>query len=240
MRTNSSQASKLLFALVLLVPYLSMATESCKNSTTTPEINACIANRVQAAEQELAKYLDASRRHYSDEPTSIAALNKAQESWLLFRKAHCDAIYEIWSGGTIRSEMRGRCQLEQTRRRTHDVWEAYLTFMDSTPPLLPDPKLDDESQFAATISGSIVGGGGIDDIRIDVTATDGRHISAYCDNKCGPWFTPPDQNDVVRLKKGILGKKVLLKYAIEPSRGRIAGLLDNDSAEFVKKVKFVQ
>jgi hypothetical protein len=94
--------------------------------------------------------------------------------------------------------------------------------------------------FAATISGSIVGGGGIDDMRIDVKAADGQTISAYCDGRCGPWFTPPDRNDVVKLKKDLLGKKVILEYVTEPSRGRVAGLTDDQSAEFLKKLKLVR
>ena len=69
--------SKLLLALVLLMPYVSVAAELCENSTTTPEINVCIAEHVQAAEKELAKYLDSSLRQYADEPKSVAALNNA-------------------------------------------------------------------------------------------------------------------------------------------------------------------
>ena len=133
--------AKLLVGFVLLVPYVALAADSCKKTGTTLELNECISEQVAFAERELSQYLEESRRHYADEPRSIAALNKAQIAWLLFRKAHCDAIYEMWSGGTIRSAMYGRCMLEQTRRRTHDLWKAYLTFMDSTPPILPEPRL---------------------------------------------------------------------------------------------------
>ena len=135
--------------------------------------------------------------------------------------------------------MHGKCLLEQTRRRTHDVWKAYLTFMDSTPPLLPEPKSDEESQ-SATMSGSIVGGGGIDNRSIVVKTANGQKISAYCDKNCGSWFTPPDRDDVVMVRKDLLGKKVLLKYVTEPSRGRVAGLTDEDTAEFIKKLNFVR
>ncbi len=120
------------------------ATDPCKDPQTTLEINECVSKQVEAAEKELAKYLEESRRRYADEPKSVEALNKAQKSWLQFRKDHCDAIYEMWSGGTIRGAMHGNCLLEQTRRRTHDLWQAYLTFMDSTPPILPEPKLDEK------------------------------------------------------------------------------------------------
>ena len=120
------------------------ALDPCKDPKTTIEINVCISKKVEEAEKELAKYLEESRKRYAHEPKSIEALNKSQESWLHFKEDHCNAIYEMWSGGTIRGTMYSNCLLEQTQRRTHDIWQAYLTFMDSTPPILPEPKVAHE------------------------------------------------------------------------------------------------
>jgi uncharacterized protein YecT (DUF1311 family) len=139
-----SMKVKSLFSLVLFLPSLLFAANPCKDSKTTLEMNDCLATQAELADKELAKYLEASRRHYSDEPKVLAALDKAQNTWLQFREAQCAAVYEIWSGGTIRDAMYGYCRLEQTRRRTHDLWKTYLTFMDSTPPLLPEPPLDEK------------------------------------------------------------------------------------------------
>ncbi|MDH3231114.1 MAG: lysozyme inhibitor LprI family protein [Alphaproteobacteria bacterium] len=128
-----------LAALVLLLPSSASAAGLCKNSKNTLEMNACLSEEVRIARTELGKYLEESRRHYAEEPKSIAALDKAQKSWLDFQEAHCRAVYEIWSEGTIRNAKYADCLLKSTRRRIHDLWEIYLTFVDSTPPLLPEP-----------------------------------------------------------------------------------------------------
>ena len=31
------------------------------------------------------------------------------------------------------------CMIEATRARTHDIWTDYLTYVDRTPPVLPEP-----------------------------------------------------------------------------------------------------
>jgi uncharacterized protein YecT (DUF1311 family) len=133
--------SSFLVMLICLLPSVTFATDQCKDPKSTIKMNECISRQVKTAEEELSKYFEESRRQYADEPKAIEALHRAQNSWLKFRKDHCDAIYEKWSGGTISGAMHGSCLLEQTRRRTHDLWDTYLTFMDSTPPILPEPKL---------------------------------------------------------------------------------------------------
>jgi uncharacterized protein YecT (DUF1311 family) len=130
--------------VVLLLPSVTLSADPCKDSKTTIEMNVCISKQLGVAECELAKYLEEIRRHYADEEKIVEALSKAQKSWLQFRKDHCDAIYEMWSEGTIRDAMHGTCLLDQTKRRTHDLWKAYLNFLDSTPPLLPEPKFSEK------------------------------------------------------------------------------------------------
>lgn len=129
-----------LIAIVILLPSLALAADPCSDAENTIEMNECISNLVDDAEKELAKYLEKSLEHISDQPKSVETLTKAQASWTQFRKDHCDAVYEQWIGGTVRTAMRGKCLLVQTQRRTHDLWKDYLTFMDSTPALLPEPK----------------------------------------------------------------------------------------------------
>ncbi len=96
------------------------------------------------------------------------------------------------------------------------------------------------SVFAATVSGSLVGGGGIDDMRVEVKAKGGETVVAYCLGKCGPWFSPPDKNDVVQLKKALRGKKVVMQYVTESNRERIAGPALDEPLNFVMNLQFVQ
>ena len=96
------------------------------------------------------------------------------------------------------------------------------------------------SALAATVSGSLVGGGGIDDMYLQVKAKSGKTVTAYCLTKCGPWFSAPDEHEVVQLKKAFQGKKVLMKYVTEPNRERIAGPEFNEPVNFIGDVQFVQ
>jgi uncharacterized protein YecT (DUF1311 family) len=125
--------------LAIILPSLAFASHPCEETSNTIEINHCVQAKIESAEKILARYYEESKRRYAESPKVLSALSKSQKIWLQFRKSHCEAIYEMWSEGTIRGAMYGNCLLEQTQRRTHDLWESYLTFMDSTPPVLPEP-----------------------------------------------------------------------------------------------------
>jgi uncharacterized protein YecT (DUF1311 family) len=121
--------------------YLVHAEEiDCKNAITTYEMNVCAGREMEAADAELDKYLTKAKHKYSEEKRVVDLLVKSQEAWLAYRKVYCDGIYEMWSSGTIRGVMYGSCMVQLTKQRTHKIWEDYLTYMDSTPPLLPEPK----------------------------------------------------------------------------------------------------
>ena len=136
-----------IFTMVIVINVISPlpvvnAIDPCVDAKTTIEMNQCIFDQVKAAEAELKRYLEESRRRLAGDPKTLAALEESQKAWLAFREAHCGAIYQYWREGTIRGSMEGNCLLDQTWRRTHDLWEAYLAFMDSTQPVLPEPKID--------------------------------------------------------------------------------------------------
>lgn len=132
------------YLLLLLLPALSVAADEgeldCENAITTLEVNACIGREVAEAEEVLQAYLSAAMEQIESQPDAQDALDKSQQAWLAYRSAYCDAIYTQWIGGTIRGAMSGLCALKLTKSRTHLVWEDYLTYMDSTPPVLPEPE----------------------------------------------------------------------------------------------------
>jgi uncharacterized protein YecT (DUF1311 family) len=133
-----------IFLLPLLAATVALAepTEvNCKDPITTIEINACKSIEVGYAKARLADYLKASLDRYEDEPKVVARIKASQKRWVAYRDDHCGAIYQLWIGGSIRGVMHGQCILELTQARTHELWRAYLTYMDSTPPLLPKPEL---------------------------------------------------------------------------------------------------
>jgi uncharacterized protein YecT (DUF1311 family) len=127
--------------LLLTAPCFSEDNIDCEKAFTTIEVNLCARREADRADENLEKYLVKAREQYASEVRVVEALESSQELWLTYRKAHCDAINERWSGGTIRNTMYHGCMLKLTKLRTHLIWEDYLTSMDSTPALLPEPTL---------------------------------------------------------------------------------------------------
>lgn len=139
-QNGEEMAIQCIVLLAIVLPSLAFSSNPCEETSNTIEINNCVQSKVESAEKVLAMYYEESKRQYAESHKVLTALSKSQKIWLQFRKSHCEAIYEMWSEGTIRGTMYGNCLLEQTQRRTHDLWESYLTFMDSTPPVLPEPR----------------------------------------------------------------------------------------------------
>lgn len=111
-------------------------------SQSTIEINQSLMEESVKADKELERYFKRIEKHLKEEPETIKLLKASQEAWKSFRKMDCDAIYKHWEDGTIRVAMSRQHYIQLTRRRTHDLWAAYLTYMDSTPPLLEEPKIE--------------------------------------------------------------------------------------------------
>lgn len=112
----------------------------CQNAMTTYAMNFCAAKEVDAADERLKQYLAKAKEKYSDENAVVKSIERSQLAWLAYRKTQCESVHEIWSSGTIRGVMTSGCMLQLTTERTHTVWANYLTYMDSTPPLLPEPR----------------------------------------------------------------------------------------------------
>lgn len=129
-----------LFLLCISTPLL--AAEDCPDANTTYEIGMCLAEHLEQQEVELQHYLAEARARYVDNEMVIESIEKAQQSWLAYRLEQCSSIYNIWKDGTIRSIMGLNCSIHMTKLRIHQIWHSYLTYMDSTPPLLPEPQTD--------------------------------------------------------------------------------------------------
>jgi uncharacterized protein YecT (DUF1311 family) len=121
----------------------------------TLEINDCQAARLATAEDELKRYLAAARKRLQSEAAddagvakALAGFDKMQAIWTGYRDAECGAVFDYWSSGTIRTSMELTCEIDLTRQRTHTVWSAWLTYMDSTPPILPEPQVAPGAPFA--------------------------------------------------------------------------------------------
>jgi uncharacterized protein YecT (DUF1311 family) len=133
-----------LFVALAMLPIASLAQQDeidCENALNTLEINQCAAIELQTAEQQLETYLQASFEHNAEDPILVESIKRSQADWSTYMTAHCDAIYTQWRDGSIRGVMVLSCKTELTKDRTHQIWANFLTYMDSTPPVLPEPKV---------------------------------------------------------------------------------------------------
>lgn len=131
--------------LFLSLPFVAHANDPCGGLANDTAIVKCTSEQVTAAEKELDHYLSESKSRIKREAGASQALLKlenAQAAWFGFRKEQCESIYEFWSAGSNRTWKQENCMLHMTRARTHEIWNAYLTYPDSTKPLLPEPNMN--------------------------------------------------------------------------------------------------
>lgn len=90
---------------------------------------------------------------------------------------------------------------------------------------------------AATVSGVLVGGGGIDDMRLIVKAKNGQLVEAYCNQHCDDWFEQNENGEVLR--SDLRGRRLRMKYTLESNQDRIAGPGADEKFNFIKKIEFL-
>ena len=122
---------------------------ACQEQNTIG-MNSCMAEYSRRAKSELDRYLAAARKRLGAEikgdadaqatRDALAGLNASQTAWQAYQKAECDAVYKWWRGGTIRGVMYESCVQGLTKSRTQWIWSTWLSFEDSTPPLMPKPR----------------------------------------------------------------------------------------------------
>lgn len=134
------QLKRFLIMLSLLLSFPVIAENDCASAFTTLEINACLNERLQSKKAIMQQYLDSAKQRYSDESDIISAIEAGQSAWEAYKTSHCDSIYILWMDGSIRGAMSLSCQINLTEARTHNIWSSYLTYMDDSPAILPEPE----------------------------------------------------------------------------------------------------
>ncbi len=129
----------ILLLLICISPFVQSDEIDCDNAINTYEMNVCAKKEMVAADVALNKALSQAKDKYANEATLLKLLAFSQDAWLIYRKAHCDGVYEKWAGGSIRGVMFGQCMLSLTEQRTQNIWSHYLTDMDYSPTLMPEP-----------------------------------------------------------------------------------------------------
>ena len=128
---------------IIIATLLLAGGEPCAGSTTR-DVEQCLATGFARADAELNRYYAAAvaRLTREQDTTTLAKLRASERAWIAYRDAECDAVLNSWKGGTVRGAMTLGCRTRITEARTLEVWENWLTYVDSTPPVLPRPHRD--------------------------------------------------------------------------------------------------
>lgn len=112
----------------------------CSEAYTTLAMNECLAKSLAQANERRTQYLAAAIERYGDRPALSQMINASDVAFQAYRQAECSAVYDDWKEGSIRGIMSLTCRIAMTDARTHTIWQNWLTYPDSTPPILPAPK----------------------------------------------------------------------------------------------------
>ena len=136
-------------SLTLLAQDPTALPSNCTRAPNTLEVNACVGAQVAREDARLQMYLqrarDAARardevdRASGGPSAQRGYLDASQATWEAYADIVCGGVFDEFKDGTIRVSVAGRCRIDLTRERTHVVWRHFLTYADSTPPLLPEP-----------------------------------------------------------------------------------------------------
>ncbi len=132
--------------LLIALALASAPASECQDAKTTIEMNNCVANTLSGAERQLDRYYDAAvqRLRSQDSPGARDALSKlasAQAAWRTYRDAECAAVFDNWRDGSVRIAAETKCRIGATQLRTFSIWWSWLTYADSSAPVLPRPDL---------------------------------------------------------------------------------------------------
>lgn len=125
---------------IIIAALLLAAGNPCDGSTTR-DVEQCLAADLDRADAELNRYYAAATKRLTEQQDTVALakLRTAERVWIAYRDAECNAVYESWGQGTIRGAMNLGCLIALTEARTTTIWRNWLTYADSTPPILAKP-----------------------------------------------------------------------------------------------------
>ncbi|EDM66228.1 MAG: DUF1311 domain-containing protein [Moritella sp.] len=134
------------FLIMSVCSFATMAASvDCDKAFNTLEINYCAKVELDQAEAEMKLYLDKSIAQYIADTHVVESINIAQSAWQSYSKSQCDSVFTMFRDGSLRVVMTLSCRTKLTQQRTYELWSQYLTYMDSSAPVLPEPTASDLS-----------------------------------------------------------------------------------------------
>jgi uncharacterized protein YecT (DUF1311 family) len=117
----------------------------CPNANTTLEINECLGDLQHKAAASLnalyQKIQKAIRERIAQEQgplkgygeRSLEKLRVAENAWIHYRDAQCDAAEQQFEGGTISTSVRLGCMKDLDEQRTRELEETYAIYLRGAP-----------------------------------------------------------------------------------------------------------
>ena len=82
-----------------------------------------LLNQEYARAKDWAVAMDQDDSKYFPEYANrVNALRDAQRAWITFRDAECELAYSVWGSGSMRHIAGNNCILDQTAKRTVQLW----------------------------------------------------------------------------------------------------------------------
>lgn len=124
---------------------IALATQSnllCPNSKNTIEDTNCLSAQIGKKAEKLQKYLSTAKIQEKKDYGNDDELIETQKIWETYVSKHCGYIYSR-QNGSARYRESAECTIRLYDERIYEVWKSYLTYFDSTPPVLPNPQIQD-------------------------------------------------------------------------------------------------
>jgi uncharacterized protein YecT (DUF1311 family) len=112
-----------------------------QNALTDKDVQNCISIEAKQSEKLLNKYLKASVEQYFGDDKTIQNIEQTQKIWQKYKNQQCNSVYDMWQGASVTFVEQLSCQVRLNRYRAYELWSVYLTYADSTLPVLKKPKL---------------------------------------------------------------------------------------------------
>lgn len=117
------------FVFCILLTSMKLANAiDCDKVIATIDINQCAHNELQKVEKQLnetyqrvLKGLPTSDGPGTDSINPKHSLVVAQRAWVSFREADCDAVFDFWASGTIRTVQRISCMQNHAELRIRQL-----------------------------------------------------------------------------------------------------------------------
>jgi uncharacterized protein YecT (DUF1311 family) len=108
---------------------MSQEGKDCPNARTQYDQNICIGQVLAATNHDFEMFYQNLLFLLAPDPTNKENLKKAQKEWEAYREDSCNALDELYKGGTIRGSAVTGCEVQLTRSRMRDLNNLYATVL---------------------------------------------------------------------------------------------------------------